>query len=174
MFTSNGSKFSVLFLTLPFFLNWSFETVVAIKQTYKMINASAHIETMGPFRLYSPKGHEDKPRLRLGYLTGSEISDRFKNPRGMYYRIPGQAISGAFTLAVDEINNSSTVLPNHILEFMIAETYGQEEVSIWRTAELQYYNISAYIGPQETCIHEGRIAAAFNLPMISYVSVNLM
>lgn len=29
--------------------------------------------------------------------------------------------------------------------------------------------IAGYIGPQETCVHEGRMAAAFNLPMISYV-----
>ena len=26
-----------------------------------------------------------------------------------------------------------------------------------------------YIGPQETCVHEAKMAAAFDLPMISYV-----
>ncbi|XP_077268388.1 guanylate cyclase 32E isoform X2 [Temnothorax americanus] len=36
------------------------------------------------------------------------------------------------------------------------------------TADLWTKNVSAYIGPQETCIHEGRMAAAFNIPMISY------
>lgn len=58
----------------------------------------------------------------------------------------------------------------HKLDFLVAETYGEEETSILMTADLWTRNISAYIGPQETCIHEGRMAAAFNLPMISYVS----
>lgn len=58
----------------------------------------------------------------------------------------------------------------HKLDFLVAETYGEEETSILMTADLWTKNISAYIGPQETCIHEGRMAAAFNLPMISYVS----
>ena len=106
-----------------------------------------------------------KTSIRLGYVTGSD-----KLPGDMYYRKPGQAISGAITYAVDEVNRSPLVLPNHTLEFVIAETYGQEEISIRRVAQLQNYNISAYIGPQETCVHEGRIAAAFNTPMISYVS----
>ncbi|XP_069945646.1 guanylate cyclase 32E [Cherax quadricarinatus] len=41
-------------------------------------------------------------------------------------------------------------------------------MSILQTAQLWISNISAYIGPQETCVHEARMAAAFNLPMISY------
>ena len=57
----------------------------------------------------------------------------------------------------------------HKLKFLIAETYGEEETSILMTADLWRKNISAYIGPQETCVHEGRMAAAFNIPMISYV-----
>jgi len=58
----------------------------------------------------------------------------------------------------------------HSLSFLVAETYGEESTSILETAELWKKNISAFIGPQETCLHEARMAAAFNLPMISYVS----
>lgn len=101
--------------------------------------------------------------IRLGYLTGSE-------QLGKYYQRPGQSISGALTFALDEINSDSTLLPNHMLVFTSAETYGSEKESIRQTVELLKHNISVYIGPQETCIHEGRIASAFNLPMISYVS----
>jgi len=61
------------------------------------------------------------------------------------------------------------VLPDHRVEFVIAETYGSESYSIQRTVELTRRNISAYIGPQETCVHEARIASVFRLPMISYV-----
>ena len=106
-----------------------------------------------------------KESLRIGYITGSEKPE----PDSTYAKY-GQLISGAITMAVNEINNDVTVLPNHQLEFVIAETYGQEETSLLRTVELLFQNISVYVGPQETCIHEGRLAAAFNKPMISYVS----
>ena len=103
--------------------------------------------------------------IKLGYITGSKL------PRpGIFYRRPGQAISGALTLALGEINNDSSVLPNHVLEFIIAETYGIESESIKQTVELINKDVSVYIGPQETCIHEAKVAAAFNIPMISYVS----
>lgn len=61
----------------------------------------------------------------------------------------------------------------HELEFLVAETYGEEVTSIKQTADLWIKNVSAYIGPQETCVHEGRMAAAFNLPMISYVRISM-
>ncbi|XP_011493860.1 PREDICTED: guanylate cyclase 32E [Ceratosolen solmsi marchali] len=60
----------------------------------------------------------------------------------------------------------------HRLDFFVAETYGNEEKSILMTANLWRKNVSAYIGPQETCVHEGRMAAAFNIPMISYYCTN--
>ena len=102
--------------------------------------------------------------IKLGYITGSD-----KLP-GIFYRRPGQAISGALTLALEEINNNTNILPNHTLDFIIAETYGMELQSIKQTVDLINQNISVYIGPQETCIHEAKVAAAFNIPMISYVS----
>ena len=108
----------------------------------------------------------DSEVIKLGYITGS------KAPRpGIFYRRPGQAISGAITLALVEINKDRTVLPDHKLELMIAETYGLESESIKQTVELMNQDVSVYIGPQETCIHEAKVAAAFNLPMISYVSI---
>lgn len=57
---------------------------------------------------------------------------------------------------------------------MVSETYGEEVSSIRQTASLWTKQIAGYIGPQETCVHEGRMAAAFNLPMISYVSLELI
>ena len=72
-----------------------------------------------------------------------------------------------------QVNDDPTILPDHELEFVIAETYGEEPESIKQTVLLMQQNISAYIGPQETCLHEAKIAAAFNKPMISYVSTYL-
>lgn len=104
--------------------------------------------------------------IKIGYLTGSR-----KRPLQGFYRQPGQAISGALTFAVEQINNDTSILPSHTLEFILAETYGQEAESIKQTVELLNQNISVYFGPQETCRYEARVAAVFNVPMISYVSI---
>ncbi|KAF0764783.1 Uncharacterized protein FWK35_00024325, partial [Aphis craccivora] len=101
----------------------------------------------------------------LGYLTGSR-----RRPGDIGYSKPGRTISGAISLAVEEINAGLFKEKGHSLSFLVAETYGEESTSILETAELWKKNISAFIGPQETCLHEARMAAAFNLPMISYVS----
>ncbi|XP_043474610.1 guanylate cyclase 32E isoform X1 [Leptopilina heterotoma] len=99
----------------------------------------------------------------LGYITGSK-----RRPNDFEYQRPGFRISGAITLAVEEVNAGELGRRGHKLEFLIAETYGEEETSILMTADLWTKNVSAYIGPQETCVHEGRMASAFNIPMISY------
>lgn len=84
----------------------------------------------------------------------------------------GLMISGAISLAVKEINSNGKLKDmGHSLKFIVAETFGEEVSSIRQTARLWTDKVYAYIGPQETCVHEGRMAAAFNLPMISYVSV---
>eukprot|EP00106_Octopus_bimaculoides_P006081 XP_014773523.1 PREDICTED: uncharacterized protein LOC106871537 [Octopus bimaculoides] len=132
--------------------------------------------------------------IRLGYLTGSQTrtmrrensniyrrsissgsstsssssSSNSKRRGDEYYRRPGQAISGALSLAVAEINSNPSILPEHRLEFIPQETYGEESESIRKTTLLLDANISAYIGPQETCLYEARIAAVFNVPMLSY------
>lgn len=83
----------------------------------------------------------------------------------------GLMISGAISLAINEVNSNGTLKDmGHSLDFKVAETYGEEVSSIRQTAALWTDKVYAYIGPQETCVHEGRMAAAFNLPMISYVS----
>ncbi|KAM7354791.1 guanylate cyclase 32E isoform 5-T7 [Cochliomyia hominivorax] len=99
----------------------------------------------------------------LGYLTGSQ-----RTPGNLDYQRPGITISGAITLAVKEVNKGKLKALGHSLDFIVAETYGDEVNSIRQTASLWTKQVVAYIGPQETCIHEGRMAAAFNLPMISY------
>lgn len=87
-------------------------------------------------------------------------------------REKGLTISGALTLAATEVNNEKLAKLNHSIEFIVAETYGEEISSIRETASLWKQGIYGFIGPQETCVHEGRMSAAFNLPMISYFCTN--
>ena len=96
--------------------------------------------------------------------------------------------SAAVDLAVDELNEMNYLPFGHnlrsrftlfkatmkinlfriFLSLTFAETYGSERESILATADLWRQNVSALIGPQETCLHEARMAASFNLPMISH------
>lgn len=108
---------------------------------------------------------EASKNYTIGYLTGS-----LRRPGNKGYPRPGLTISGAITLAVDEINNFHPIRNNTKLIFRVAETYGEEQESIYQVAKLWTQNISVYIGPQETCVHEAKMASSFNLPMISYVS----
>ncbi|XP_017480549.1 PREDICTED: speract receptor-like [Rhagoletis zephyria] len=103
----------------------------------------------------------------LGYLTGSQ-----RSPGNLDYQRPGITISGAITLAVSQVNAGRLKELGHSLEFIVAETYGDEVSSIRQTASLWTRQVAGYIGPQETCVHEGRMAAAFNLPMISYYCIH--
>lgn len=103
--------------------------------------------------------------VTVGYLTGSQ-----RLPGDRTYRRPGLTISGALSLAVDEVNRHHPLLGGRRLAFLVAETYGQERESVLQTARLWSRNVSAFIGPQETCVHEAFLATSFNLPMISYVS----
>ncbi|XP_018338733.1 PREDICTED: guanylate cyclase 32E-like [Trachymyrmex septentrionalis] len=105
----------------------------------------------------------DAETFTLGYITGSKRRDN-----DLEYQRPGFRISGAITLAVEEVNAGELNRRGHKLDFLVAETYGNEEMSILMTADLWKKNVSAYVGPQETCIHEARMAAAFNILMISY------
>lgn len=102
----------------------------------------------------------------MGYLTGSQ-----RRQGDLEYPRPGLTISGAISLAVEEVNEGPLAKMGHKLDFIVAETYGEEVNSVQKTADLWMKNVSVYIGPQETCEHEAFMAAAFNLPMISYVSV---
>ena len=52
--------------------------------------------------------------------------------------------------------------------YVVGETHGSEAEPIRATAELWRENVTAFIGPQKTCVHEARMAASFNLPMISH------
>lgn len=109
--------------------------------------------------------------LTIGYITGGRRKSNVgpSDPAFAYDR-PGQAISGAISLAVNEINKDSDILPNDRLEFVVAETYGDQAESLRQTALLWTQNVSVIIGPQETCICEAKLAGSLRIPMISYVS----
>lgn len=78
--------------------------------------------------------------------------------------------AAAFLVAAETVNNSS------LLEFTLSvdwnDTRCSELVGISAMTEQQDRGVHAFIGPgnQSYCATAARVAAAWNLPMISYVS----
>ena len=78
--------------------------------------------------------------------------------------------AAAFLVAAETVNNSS------LLEFTLSvdwnDTRCSELVGISAMTEQQARGVHAFIGPgnQSYCATAARVAAAWNLPMISYVS----
>ena len=48
----------------------------------------------------------------------------------------------------------------------MSETYGEEEESILQTAKLWQENVSAIIGPLETCLHEVNILILISMSLL--------
>ncbi|CAH1795400.1 unnamed protein product [Owenia fusiformis] len=99
--------------------------------------------------------------FRIGYIPAFERI-------GNYDPTEGRKVSGAITYAIEQINNSSEILANHTLEFIFKDNSADPLISIDALTELWQNDTIAFIGPEDTCRTEARIAAAWNLPMISF------
>jgi hypothetical protein len=85
----------------------------------------------------------------------------------------GKLFAGAFFIALDHVNKNTTLLIGYRLDYVFTDTSGNSLKAI--NAMTDHYGIKTvgFIGPDISCHCESNIAAAWNLPMIGYVSVNL-
>ncbi|XP_055334707.1 receptor-type guanylate cyclase Gyc76C-like [Paramacrobiotus metropolitanus] len=100
--------------------------------------------------------------LTLGYLTaiqGSDTAAAFRQ---------GVVISGAISYAIDQINNRTDLLPYHHLNLIWNDTETDPSIGTKVLTSLWKQGAVAFFGPEDTCEKEAFIAAAWNLPMISY------
>lgn len=81
--------------------------------------------------------------------------------------------ASAFTVALDAINESSSLLPSTELTFLWNDTKCDETIALKAMTEQFFRRIDAFIGPGNAsyCSTAARVAAAWNIPMISYVSI---
>ena len=100
--------------------------------------------------------------LTIGYLSSYESS---------------KMALGAIPLAIETINADPTLLPGRRLQFVAADignpvgNNGLAMLAIRRMTEMRENNHTiAFIGPDGQCAAEALVAAAWNLPMITYVS----
>ena len=101
----------------------------------------------------------------IGYLYSDKSKGFIKNKQG-------RIISGAMTYAVNVINNHSpNLLKGHTLKYIKADTYADTLHGTKMLTEQWKAGAIAFIGPEDSCDVEARVAAAWNLPMLSYVSI---
>lgn len=93
-----------------------------------------------------------------------------------YYLQKGLYYASAINIAVDEINRQGNLLPGKNISFIWNNTDCEDESKTIRALMYQIYEakVSAIIGPGCTCNTSARNAAAFNVPMISYVSIQCL
>ena len=87
-----------------------------------------------------------------------------------------QLVLGALPLAVAEVNNNPDLLPGKKLLFEAADVGNSKSdahaaLSIRRMTAMRDEGVLAFIGPDDNCANEALVAAAWNLPMITYVSI---
>ena len=93
-----------------------------------------------------------------------------------YYLQKGLYYASAVNIAMDKINRQENLLPGKNISFIWNNTDCEDESKTIRALMYQMYEakVSAIIGPGCTCNTSARNAAAFNVPMISYVSTHFM
>jgi ABC-type branched-subunit amino acid transport system substrate-binding protein len=82
----------------------------------------------------------------------------------------GRIISGAMTLARDTINNDPNLLNGYTVRFIWNDTQADTLIGTAATTWQWQEGAVAFFGPEDVCDTEARVASAWNLPMISYVS----
>jgi hypothetical protein len=127
------------------------------------------------------------------FLFATFLQHSFAYHLGFYVPLPkkdtwslrnGRGYAHALTVAVDDVNNDPSILPGHKLTYNWTESTDSAEVL--RTMYEKYIPshdaakdssktpVDVFIGPAFHCSAPAKIAEAFNIPMISYVSVLLM
>ena len=83
----------------------------------------------------------------------------------------GESFAAAMTIALEKINADPTLLPDYNLTFVWKNTKCDELIAVREQLNQINTGVRAFIGPGCNCQTAARNAAAFNMTMISYVSI---
>ncbi|XP_073839417.1 receptor-type guanylate cyclase Gyc76C-like [Musca autumnalis] len=97
--------------------------------------------------------------INVGYLTA--LTGELKDKQGL-------AISGALTMALEEINNDTSLLPNVHLALRWNDTKGDTVLATKAITEMICDGIAMIFGPEGHCYVEAIVTQSRNIPMISY------
>lgn len=105
--------------------------------------------------------------VRVCFLSSDKASRYVKQKQG-------RIVSGAMTYAVERVNAESSPLRwRHGLrvEFVYVDDRADSQHAVARMSEQwRDSGVVAFFGPENSCDVEGRLAAAWNLPIFAYVS----
>ncbi|XP_050310178.1 receptor-type guanylate cyclase Gyc76C-like [Anthonomus grandis grandis] len=113
--------------------------------------------TVGDLKKESLDDH--KVKLVLGYLTAV---------KGVLKERQGLMISGAISMAIKEINQDESILPNVTLVLRWNDTRGDTVVATRAMTDMICEGVAAFFGPEGACYVEAIVSQARNIPMISY------
>lgn len=103
--------------------------------------------------------------LTLGYL----VQKTHINKQGEHH---WKTLSGALLYAVDVINEKR-IIPGFNVSYVFRDTFGSTNQSLYEMSKLWRDGIVGFIGPSAVCTDEAMLAAAWNLPILSHVSLEL-
>lgn len=99
---------------------------------------------------------DDRTPLKLSFLSSTSYDAKL--------------FAGAFFSALDDVNNNSTILKGFRLEYLFNDTKSSSLNAINAMTSHYGNDTVGFIGPDVSCECESTVAAAWNLPMIGYVS----
>ncbi|XP_055620128.1 receptor-type guanylate cyclase Gyc76C-like isoform X2 [Toxorhynchites rutilus septentrionalis] len=105
------------------------------------------------------KFRNNRTQLVLGYLTA--LKGNMKDKQGL-------TISGALTIALEEINDDPDLLPNVTLALRWYDTRGETVIATRAITEMICDGVAAIFGPEGTCKTEAIVSQSRDIPMISY------
>ncbi|XP_048248100.1 guanylate cyclase 32E-like [Haliotis rufescens] len=101
-----------------------------------------------------------KDVIKVGFITTIDSPEPNK--------AEGRRIAGAMAHAVNTVNDNPDILPNHTLQYVFADNRDNEFVSVNELTEQWRNGAVAFFGPEDFCETEAKVAASWNLPVISY------
>ncbi|XP_058464642.1 receptor-type guanylate cyclase Gyc76C-like isoform X1 [Malaya genurostris] len=105
------------------------------------------------------KFSNNRTQLVVGYLTA--LKGNMKDKQGL-------TISGALTIALEEINADPDLLPNVTLALRWYDTRGDPVIATRAITEMICDGVAAIFGPEGTCKIEAIVSQSRDIPMISY------
>lgn len=88
--------------------------------------------------------------------------------------VAGNSYISAMVLAVQAIANDSSLLNGHSVTFIWNDTQCKDEFSVKALLDQMSKGVEVFIGPACTCETTAKVASAFNIPVISYVSMHYL
>jgi hypothetical protein len=82
----------------------------------------------------------------------------------------GLAVSGALSMALQQVNNNPSILKDIQLVSRWNDTKGDRVRATLVITEMLCDGVAAFIGPEGSCFVESIVSQSRNVPMISYVS----